>query len=535
MPSQLVGAFFVTFFNLCCLNGIKRYAMRRLYLIFCFLGLALTNEILAQQPFNTVFFDYNYSSRANDLVLVGDSVYYIAGQYEQNGLLVKTDTLCNLRWSLQYASGSNTIFNNLIWCSDGNMAITGRTASSEALIMKVDTEGDTLWTRALNMGSFTELFTISQTSDSGFVVCGYNYNSESQMIVAKTDKLGMLLWSNTYTLGNNANYAYSAKEDADGNIVVAAFYENYPPYETSALVLKLKADGSMIWAKKYNPATYSFARACDVVIVEDGYVFSADFDQTISLFKTDTAGNFLWNHLQNAHVNSSINVQPIRLHIDAENKFYLAYGSDNFTFAGLIEADSMGMQVFNAQLYMVGAAAVQAPDGGYMCVGNGPIYGVKAPTEFLTTGHFSMHKTDSAGNSNDCSMVYPPSITTSVLITQSVSPLVGSTGILSDIHPTILAAALDTNAGCVTFLGSMEEPATAALKIFPNPSDGAFTIEWSGANGIVEIFNSLGVQVYAGELKTGRNELCLSGLVAGIYYVRSNTGRQQITQALMIK
>lgn len=77
-----------------------------------------------------------------------------------------------------------------------------------------------------------------------------------------------------------------------------------------------------------------------------------------------------------------------------------------------------------------------------------------------------------------------------------------------------------------TGVPDFENPSDA-LNIFPNPSTGNFTLMNSDERQ-VEVFNILGEQVAKKELKIGSNQLDLSNLKSGIYFVVSGNKKSKI-------
>lgn len=62
---------------------------------------------------------------------------------------------------------------------------------------------------------------------------------------------------------------------------------------------------------------------------------------------------------------------------------------------------------------------------------------------------------------------------------------------------------------------------TGALKIYPNPSSGIFTLQANSqqliANSHIDIYNALGQKIYSANLSPGLNQINLSGKASGIY------------------
>jgi lysyl endopeptidase len=73
-----------------------------------------------------------------------------------------------------------------------------------------------------------------------------------------------------------------------------------------------------------------------------------------------------------------------------------------------------------------------------------------------------------------------------------------------------------------------ENALKAAVKVYPNPSNGIFNITGTGSALKFEVYNALGQQVKTGELATGSGALDISSAANGVYILKlsDNTGRQ---------
>jgi len=78
-----------------------------------------------------------------------------------------------------------------------------------------------------------------------------------------------------------------------------------------------------------------------------------------------------------------------------------------------------------------------------------------------------------------------------------------------------------------TDLTTVEEiPNNSAIKIFPNPSDGAFTITYNTLQPAISIYNSLGKLVYKKEKAAQGSEVIdVSGLAEGMYIVKVSSAK----------
>jgi hypothetical protein len=74
------------------------------------------------------------------------------------------------------------------------------------------------------------------------------------------------------------------------------------------------------------------------------------------------------------------------------------------------------------------------------------------------------------------------------------------------------------------------------INIYPNPSNGTFAIQFKNSlkNGTIEVFNSLGQQVYVRNISGSAKEVIDLNAAAGIYFVKIFNGEKIITQKLVI-
>ena len=85
-----------------------------------------------------------------------------------------------------------------------------------------------------------------------------------------------------------------------------------------------------------------------------------------------------------------------------------------------------------------------------------------------------------------------------------------------------------TKVGVTTLDVSTEELTVNDFKVYPNPSNGSFTIDVSSLSNAIEIFNMVGKRVYFNATPSFSNNIQLSGVPTGIYVVKVGENTERI-------
>ncbi len=142
-----------------------------------------------------------------------DGYYYVIGdiQDEDGGRIYCAEEgnrkNCKKRWKVELDKVATA--RSLEFTSDGNIIATGmREDGSQdigpAVLLKLDMQGNILWTKDFMYDVRTKIFDIIETADQGFLMCGYVTGATewgytySWGLLIKTDKDGNELWTKRY-------------------------------------------------------------------------------------------------------------------------------------------------------------------------------------------------------------------------------------------------------------------------------------------------------------------------------------------------
>lgn len=179
----------------------------------------------------------------------------LVSSYPSDLYVAKFDTVGNLLWEKSYGNlKTNDGANSIIESSDSNFIICGYQWNNDkgnydGWLLKLDNNGDTLWTNTYGDDGWNKFKSVYQTSDKGFILAGTHYprvhNSYSNGWIVKTDSIGKLIWSETYGWINDDNFE-SIIQTKDGSYIACGDYEFFDPNTIDAWIMKLTPDGTPI-------------------------------------------------------------------------------------------------------------------------------------------------------------------------------------------------------------------------------------------------------------------------------------------------
>lgn len=113
-------------------------------------------------------------------------------------VLIELDENGNLLWYRDYeqvAGGGIADWTKSLCKTTTGYALFGLDSNYDFSLINVDYEGDTLWTRRFAIGDGDYGYSVEQTSDGGFIMCGITYLGSIQIVLVKTDASGNVVTS----------------------------------------------------------------------------------------------------------------------------------------------------------------------------------------------------------------------------------------------------------------------------------------------------------------------------------------------------
>ncbi|UCG31058.1 MAG: hypothetical protein JSV53_04060 [candidate division WOR-3 bacterium] len=201
------------------------------------------------------------------------------GSYGTDVWLLKTDSLGDTLWTKTYGGSDPDEGCAIEQTHDGGYIIAGHTSSFGAgqydvYLIKTDSIGETLWTKTYGGDQSDYAYSVQQTTDGGYIICGYthSFGPWTDFYLIKTDSLGDTLWTRTYG-GSNEDRAYCARQTSDGGYIVVG--QTYSSSITGYDIRVVKTDsvGDTVWTQTYGGPSWDCGRSGQQTS-DGGYIFA---------------------------------------------------------------------------------------------------------------------------------------------------------------------------------------------------------------------------------------------------------------------
>jgi hypothetical protein len=245
--------------------------------------------------------------RAYSALPVGDG-YLVVGSSESNktgvtvGWALMLDQNGNVIWNQTFLEGSGTELRVALNLTDGFLLVGNEflpSGDENGYVAEVNSQGALMWQTPIIGGEDVNKLFSAIAAPDGFVLLGLAYsnaNGESNAWVVKIDANGNVVWNKTY--GNATDTAATTGTLApDGNYMVAGYTNSRGDNNYGFLLMQIDPNGNMVWNKTYGETGSQEASA--MTKAPDGYVIVGDTqppDSTMHawVIKIDWNGTMLW-------------------------------------------------------------------------------------------------------------------------------------------------------------------------------------------------------------------------------------------------
>lgn len=220
------------------------------------------------------------------------------------------------------------------------------------MMIRTDQEGDTLWTKTIPLPGYYENNSVLQLEDDGFIIAGiYNdpevFDEESSTLLIRTNSEGDTLWTRNHWIGT-PNYVKEC-HDHSGYILSSRLWISpggiYPD-ENYLFITRLDTAGNMLWSRQFDGYTYNIGN--NLTQTSDGGFLLTGHKQVdpmptdAILIKLDSLGDYV---LSTKEIEFEESPQVLTYPVPAKDILHFRMTENNLKIDGIRIFDSSGVEL----------------------------------------------------------------------------------------------------------------------------------------------------------------------------------------------
>jgi hypothetical protein len=243
-------------------------------------------------------------------------------------------------WNKAYGGGAMDEAYSICKAPNDCFIIAGYTTSfgmgwRDYYLMKFNGNGDTLWTKTYGGVGSDVAYWIEPIADGCYAVCGYaNINDDDgpDYWLIKIDENGDSLWSAAYG-GAGSDEAHVVRQTSDGGFIIAGNSSSFGG-GTQFYMVKADGDGNEIWSRVHGTIDSEICYGILELPEYKGYIvggFSYNWNLqwfNYYLVRTDIAGDTLWTR---KYGDMDDNDRCYALGLTPDGGFIMAGSNDTFS------------------------------------------------------------------------------------------------------------------------------------------------------------------------------------------------------------
>ncbi|MDF2436428.1 MAG: hypothetical protein K0Q95_804 [Bacteroidota bacterium] len=189
---------------------------------------------------------------------------------------------------------------------DNGFIVCGSTTSfgagaTDLYLIKLDSAGNPAWHKTFGGVNIDKGYSVVQTSDSCYVIAGYTNSlgfGGYDVFVIKTNSLGDTLWTKTYG-GTDWDFGYSIQSTSDTGFIIAGGTYSFGTGSEDMYLVKIDGEGAVQWSKTYGGTNEDEAKSVKQTN-DGGYILTGftksfgDINKDIYVVRTTPLGDTVW-------------------------------------------------------------------------------------------------------------------------------------------------------------------------------------------------------------------------------------------------
>ncbi len=253
-----------------------------------------------------------------NLMVLGSTKSY-AKNYDRDLYVVKVSPQGNVIWEQSFGGDRDEFAGGIAQTDDGGAIVVGDTTSygkgyKDIYIAKLDKNGKMVSSFVVGGNKEDSAQALTRTKDGNMVLVGYRETGRSgntDFFIMKIDQNGNKIWSQTYG-GDRSDRLNGVTATEDGGIVATGSTYSYNSENTDLSVMKLNVEGTMLWHKIYGFKYYEYGNAVSTtadggVMVAGGTNTLGKGDHSAYLIALNDTGEVVWSHVYGNRGKDSVN------------------------------------------------------------------------------------------------------------------------------------------------------------------------------------------------------------------------------------
>lgn len=468
----------------------------------------------------------------------------------------------------------------LITTADGGYALLGMTTSNSAggydlYVVRLDANGDTLWTRTVGGSGNDKSMDLVQTGEGDFVLLGWTNGFGGQtddLLLVKMDAAGTVLWAKRVDVPTDEQEYVGVLHALPGGDLLVGATTQFGAGLLDACVMRLSGEGEVVWATSYGQPDYDECRGL-VPTADGGFMLAGRTTSynggayNTMMLKGTESGEVSWvrvygdsffdtpidlEAVPNGYMVAGstttfgagsydsflMNVSPAGSVIWAKTygNAWAEYATDVQATAdgGCVLLGRLSTQSLLDQLFLIRTdaqgdtlwtrnyggdaeedlgAVVQTADGGYLVCAKERSFGGNDYDAYLV-------KTDALGYSSchetDTVIEVQVAPYTAAVVSVLTLPMIVT---MVDVSP-VVGSGSDLELLCESSTGLHAPVAEVGLRLFPVPCTSTVQLEGSAGGGTITILDLAGKPVSSHRATAGSTQLDMNELPSGSYLLR---------------
>jgi hypothetical protein len=188
---------------------------------------------------------------------------------DNNLYIIKTDDNGDSLWTKTFGEQYEDLGYSIQQTTDAGYIVAGITVSSfigghDLYIIKTDENGDSLWTKTFGGADYDLGYSVQQTIDGGYIIAGSTEsygNGGFDVWLIKTDSSGDSLWTKTFGGAHN-DKGYSVQQTIDGGYIICGSTNSFK----IGYIYLIKTDGNGNITSTFNIPTPNPNRKIESIV-----------------------------------------------------------------------------------------------------------------------------------------------------------------------------------------------------------------------------------------------------------------------------